>query len=248
MAKANTKTIDQIEQVVGYRFKDADLLKRTLTHASHSDNRLGSNERLEFLGDAIFGYVICEYLFDHFPDLLEGELTKIKSAVVSRKSCALVSKEIGLCGYLNLGKGMGGEGDLPSSISAAVFEAVVAGIYMDGGMEPAQQFIVDHMKPLIDEAAESSHQQNFKSVLQQYAQKYLEQAPNYILLDEKGPDHSKCFEVCVELEGERYESAWANSKKEAEQSSALNCLAERGLVERSDKGGGVRLLGVLLEE
>ena len=246
MAKANTKTVDQIEKVVGYRFKDADLLKRTLTHASHSDNRLGSNERLEFLGDAIFGYVICEYLFEHYPDLLEGELTKIKSTVVSRKSCAQVSTSIGLCSYLNLGKGMGGKGDLPSSISAAVFEAIVAGIYMDGGMEPARKFIVDHMKPLIEEAGESAHQQNYKSVLQQYAQQFLDHAPNYILLDEKGPDHSKCFEVCVELEGERYASAWANSKKEAEQDSALHCLIGRGLVEK-DASGRVKLLGVLGE-
>ena len=186
MAKANTKTVDQIEKVVGYRFKDADLLKRTLTHASHSDHRLGSNERLEFLGDAIFGYVICEYLFENFPDLLEGELTKIKSTVVSRKSCALVSREIGLCGYLNLGKGMGGNQELPSSISAAVFEAVVAGIYMDGGMEPTQKFIIDHMRDMIHEAAGSSHQQNFKSVLQQYAQKHLEAAPSYLLLGREG--------------------------------------------------------------
>ncbi len=245
MAKANETTIDCIEKVTGYRFKDAALLKRSLTHASHSDHRLGSNERLEFLGDAIFGYVICQYLFEQFPDLLEGELTKIKSTVVSRKACAQISTQIGLCRLLHLGKGMAGRGGLPSSISAAVFESIVAAIYIDGGMEPARDFIVKQMAPLIREAALSSHQQNFKSVLQQYTQKHLSDAPRYLLVDEKGPDHSKCFEVCVELDEQRYASAWANSKKEAEQDAALNALTEMGLIRKDEQTGQIYLLGPL---
>jgi len=217
---------DQAAKVLGYTFRDPSLLKVALTHASSAGHRLESNERMEFLGDAILGYVVCEYLFSHYPDLLEGEMTKIKSAVVSRRICAKVSDEIQLNDMLNLGKGMSGRAMLPSSISAAVLEAVIAAIYLDGGIEPARNFILQHMVTHIREAAGSAHQHNFKSVLQQYAQRHLPNNPVYMLLDEKGPDHAKAFEVCVEIEGRRFSSAWANSKKEAEQKAALIALAE----------------------
>ena len=216
--------VDQAAEVLGYRFKDETLLNEALTHASSADHRLKSNERLEFLGDAILGFVVCEYLYQHFPELLEGEMTKIKSAVVSRKVCARVSRQINLSAMLNLGKGIGNRSPLPGSIAAAVFESIIAAIYIDGGMQAARDFILEHMIPFIREAAQSTHQQNFKSVLQQYAQRYLPTNPVYLVLDEKGPDHSKRFEVCVEIEGERFGSAWGNSKKEAEQKAALHAL------------------------
>ncbi len=228
--------VEKAAEVLGYRFKDKSLLTEALTHASSAGDRLESNERMEFLGDAILGFVVCEYLCNAYPDLLEGDLTKIKSAVVSRRVCAQISLANNMTEMLNLGKGMAGRPEIPSSVSAAVLESLIAAIYLDGGINHARDFILRHMVPFIKEAAESAHQQNFKSVLQQYAQRRLPTNPVYVLLDEKGPDHSKCFEVCVEVDGRRCPSAWANAKKEAEQSAALNALQELGLAETLDNG------------
>jgi len=222
--------------VLGYRFKDAAILTEALTHASFAGDRLQSNERMEFLGDAILGFVVCEYLFSTYPDLLEGDLTKIKSAVVSRRVCAEISESNNMAEMLSLGKGMAGRPDLPSSVAAAVLESLIAAIYLDGGIDEARKFILRFTKPFIDEAADSTHQQNFKSVLQQYAQKHLPTNPTYVLMDEKGPDHCKCFEVCVEVEGRRSSPAWANSKKQAEQDAALNALKELGLATVHEDG------------
>ncbi len=228
--------LDQAANILGYRFQNPALLVEALTHASSADHRLQSNERMEFLGDAILGQVVCEYLYHTFPELQEGDMTKIKSAVVSRRVCAQISREIDLAGMLNLGKGMTGRPSLPSSIAAAVLESIIAAIYLDGGIEPTRKFILDHMKPHIHEAENSTHHRNFKSVLQQYAQKCLPQNPSYVLLDEKGPDHAKAFEVCVEVNGRRFGSAWANAKKEAEQKAALNALNELGLIHLHEDG------------
>lgn len=223
--------IKQAADILGYTFKDQAILQEALTHASCADSRLKSNERMEFLGDAILGFVVCEYLYQKFPDLLEGDLTKIKSAVVSRRVCAKISNSIELEQMLNLGKGMSGRPALPSSVAAAVFESIIAGIYLDGGIRSARAFVLRMTKPYIHEAAESAHQQNFKSVLQQIAQRHLPTNPSYHLIDEKGPDHAKAFEVCVQIDGRSFPSAWANSKKQAEQQAALNTLCELGITE-----------------
>lgn len=227
---------EETYQVLGYRFKNTDLLEEALTHASLADDRRNSNERMEFLGDAILGYVVCEYLYQNYPDLLEGDMTKIKSSVVSRRVCAEITLSINLDGLLNLGKGMAGRPGLPSSVAAAVLESIIAAIYLDGGMEAARDFVVRQVEPYIHEAAASAHQQNFKSVLQQLSQKLLPCNPIYVLLDEKGPDHAKAFEVCIEIEGRRFGSAWANSKKQAEQQAALNALTELGLASEDEEG------------
>ncbi len=227
---------EEAYKILGYRFHDEQLLQEALTHASLADDRRRSNERLEFLGDAILGYIVCEYLYHEFPSLLEGDMTKIKSTVVSRRICAVVTKKINLDGLLSLGKGMSDRQALPSSVAAAVLESIIAAIYLDGGMESARSFILRQLKPLIHEAAASAHQQNFKSVLQHLSQRLLPSNPAYVLLDEKGPDHEKAFLVGVELEGRRYPGAWANSKKQAEQQAALLALLELGLATRTPRG------------
>jgi ribonuclease III len=233
---------DQAASILDYVFQNQELLAEALTHASSADDRRRSNERMEFLGDAILGQVVCEFLYRHYPDLMEGDLTKIKSAVVSRKVCARISEQINLASVLNLGKGMTTRPGLPSSVLAAVLESIIAAIYLDGGIEPARRFILHHFMRFIEEAADSTHQQNFKSVLQQYAQKHMINNPSYVLLDEKGPDHSKCFEVCVEIDGRRFGAAWANSKKEAEQKAALVALHELDLI-REEADGSVLIQG-----
>ncbi|MFG0331177.1 MAG: ribonuclease III [Phycisphaerales bacterium] len=223
------------EELLGYTFESPHYLEEAVTHASVADSRLESNERLEFLGDAILGMVVCDYLFRHYPDLLEGDLTKIKSAAVSRRACAKVARRLGLEELLRLGKGMSNRDDLPSSLAAAAFESIIAAIYLDGGFEPARDFILTHMEGVIERAADSGHQQNFKSILQQYAQREIGSPAAYLLLDENGPDHAKCFEVCVEIGDRRFESSWAGSKKQAEQKAALNALLELGVVECDDE-------------
>ena len=239
-----SETVLKAEQILGYEFKNPGYIEEALRHASYADSRLESNERMEFLGDAILGFVVCEYLYGKYPEMLEGELTKIKSAVVSRRVCAEISQSTDLVSLLSLGKGMIGRPSLPSSVAAAVYESVIAAIYHDGGIDAVKKYIFSHMEDIIEDAEASAHQQNFKSVLQQYAQKHLPMNPNYVLLDEKGPDHSKCFEIAVEIDGRQFSSAWASSKKESEQKAALSALLELGLAECDDKGK-VKLLELI---
>lgn len=220
------ETLTRAQELIGYTFKDESLLKLALTHASLADHRLESNERLEFLGDAVLGLVVCEELFRIFPDELEGELTKLKSSVVSRRTCAEISDRIQLTPLIFLGKGMDGRGHVPVSLRAAVFESIIGAVFIDGGFDDAKKFIIEHVSDHIEEAAESEHQHNFKSLLQQHAQRNLSATPYYEQLDEKGPDHSKCFEICVTIGVRRFKSAWGNSKKEAEQKAAFNAMQE----------------------
>ena len=224
------------ERLIGHTFEDRSLLVRALTHASGVDSRLQSNERMEFLGDAILGMVVCGYLFEEYDHLLEGEMTKIKSNVVSRESCAAVSDEMGLEELLRLGKGMSNRRKLPRSVVAALYEAIIGAIYLDGGLHAARDFILAHMGDRIRQADRSGHQDNFKSVLQQAVQQEYDQIPQYIVLDEKGPDHAKCFEVCVELGARRFSSCWGPSKKQAEQQAAVQALIELDLAERGESG------------
>ena len=214
------------EQRIGYRFSDRRLLTAALTHASGAAHRLASNERLEFLGDSILGLVVCEELFSRYPESLEGELTRIKSVVVSRVTCSMVSDSLGLKEFLILGKGITVTGTVPPSLLADVFESLVAAIYLDGGYEPAKNFIVKNMNATIESVANREADSNYKSTLQQIAQRNHGTTPTYALVDEKGPDHSKCFRVAAKVGGQQYTAAWGNNKKEAEQRAACNALAE----------------------
>lgn len=230
----------EAERRIGYRFKDRELLARSLRHASSADDRLDSNERLEFLGDAILGMVVCTELFDRYPDLLEGELTKIKSNVVSRRVCAEIAEELGLGELLELGKGMNGRGEMPSSLHAAVLESIIGGMYLDGGFSRSRRFILDLLESRIEHAAKLGHQHNFKSVLQQVFQRKGLGAPSYLVLDERGPDHAKCFEVCVAAGSRQFEGCWGPNKKQAEQQAALAALLHLDLAV-TDADGDIRL-------
>jgi ribonuclease-3 len=217
---------ERLERRIGYVFKDKDLLRSSLTHASGASHRLRSNERLEFLGDAIMGAVVCEILYRQYPEHLEGDLTKIKSVVVSRLTCAKVSEALGLEKFLVLGKGMTTHPSVPPSLLADVFESLVAAIYLDGGNEASRAFIETYMGPEIELAAGGDHSGNYKSLLQQLAQRERGQTPTYALLDEKGPDHSKCFKMAAQIGRSRFAAAWGRNKKEAEQRAAQNALSE----------------------
>jgi len=225
---------ERAEQVLNYQFKNPDLLKEALTHASIADNRLNSNERMEFLGDAVLDLIVCEALYQKFPQYQEGELTKIKSAVVSRRTCAEVSNETGLTDLLIIGKGISSRNQMPSSLAAAVYESIVAAVYLDGGFDVVKEYVLRTMTPKLEAIAADAHQQNYKAVLQQHAQKVIGSTPLYELLDEKGPDHSKCFEVCVCIEGRRFTSAWGPNKKMAEQKAALLALEDLGVLDAKE--------------
>ena len=214
------------ERRVGYVFSDKSLLQSSLTHASGAQHRLASNERLEFLGDAILGAVVCEMLFHQYPEYLEGELTKIKSIVVSRQTCAKISEALGMQEFLILGKGMTTHPTVPTSVLADVFESLLAAIYLDGGDQAARDFIEEHIGPEIELAAGGEVGGNYKSLLQQLAQREFSTTPTYQLLDEKGPDHSKCFKIAAQVGRTRFQPAWGRNKKEAEQRAARNALSE----------------------
>ncbi len=221
-------SLDACQAHIGYQFKNPELLRSAMTHSSSADTRRDSNERLEFLGDAVLGLVICHELYERLPAAMEGELTKIKSAVVSRRVCARVAQAMRLNESLQCGQGVDLGDQMPRSLAACALEAVIAAVYLDGGYEAARDFILKHLAGEIERAARSEHQYNFKSQLQQYAQREFGTTPSYDVLDEQGPDHSKCFEVAVSIGRRHFPSAWGPSKKEAEQKAAWLALSTLG--------------------
>jgi ribonuclease-3 len=229
------EVLRQIEEAIGYQFSDKQLLERAFTHSSSVSGRQLSNERLEFLGDAVLGLVICQELYKRFPEHLEGDMTKSKSLLVSRRMCSRIAKQLGVVKFLKVGKGMMSGRALGGSISAGLLEAIVAAIYVDGGIEAARNFILVNLSPAIEQVKSESCHGNFKSLLQQYAQRQFNATPIYEVLDEQGPDHNKCFEAQAVIEGRRFGSAWGTNKKEAEQRAAYNALIELGLLENGSE-------------
>ena len=212
------------EERIGYRFQDRRLLEAAVTHASGASHRLASNERLEFLGDSILGFVVCNRLYIEFPELLEGDLTRIKSAVVSRETCSRISIELGLVDFLIVGKGMAVNRPLPNSVLSDMFESLVAAIFLDGGMKPARAFLDTWVGPEIAKVVAGEDGSNHKSLLQQLAQGAYGIAPTYEVIDEVGPDHNKEFHVRAQIGRRRYAPAWGRNKKEAEQGAAEKAL------------------------
>ena len=210
---------------LGYTFRNKELLRVALTHASGADTPAQSNERMEFLGDAVLGYVICDHLFAILPDTLEGEMTKVKSSVVSRSTCQKICKHLGLDKFLILGRGLGNSNRIPDSIFANTLEAFIAAVYIDGGMEEARKFILRVFQEDIAEMLRDTDAHNHKSVLQTYCQKHLGHIPEYEVLNVQGPQHRKTFNIQVCVGTRHFPSAWGVTKKEAEQRAAENALA-----------------------
>lgn len=217
--------LEECQNAIGYRFQRPELLRAALTHTSGADTRLSSNERMEFLGDSVLGLVCCEQLYIRFPEYQEGDLTKIKSAVVSRRTCARISRILNLGEFLFLGKGMHFQATMPANLLADVYESLVGAIFLDGGLEPARAFVLKYLNPEIELVAEAAHAGNYKSMLQQIAQKEYNATPQYHVLDEQGPDHNKCFKLSAVIGRYHYPAAWGPTKKEAEQKAAMNALA-----------------------
>ncbi|MFP4056082.1 MAG: ribonuclease III [Candidatus Brocadiia bacterium] len=217
--------VEACERAIGYRFSESFWLQKALIHSSNRSDEGLSNERMEFLGDAILGMVTSEYLFHTYPEHTEGELTAIKSIVVSQRTLARHGRELQLDEFLSVGRGMSVARRLPNSVVANVFEALVAAIYLDAGLAAARQFVLRNLEAEIEEAERTKHAVNYKSQLQQLAQRELACTPTYRVVEEAGPDHAKSFRVVTVINDVDYGTGWGRNKKEAEQRSAKESLA-----------------------
>lgn len=220
LTEAEFERVRLCEEHLGYRFREPQLLAQALTHSSIKSPDTPSNERLEFLGDSVLGLVMTEFLYNYYQEQDEGTLTQIKSAVVSTNTLAGESQRLKLSDLYNVGKGVNRRKSLPTSLQANVFEAVVAAIYKDGGLECARRFILRNLFHKVLAVVANEHQRNYKSLLQQLAQKELNVTPTYRVVSEKGPDHSKHFEVVALIGRESFPAGVGKSKKEAEQNAA----------------------------
>jgi len=222
--------LQPFEKRIGYHFKNKGLLLKALTHSSYAyenqENVAADNETLEFLGDSILGLIIADYLYSAYPDLPEGELSKLKSTAANTSSLSSLSRIIKLDKNILLGKGeekSGGRGK--KTILAGAFEAVVAAIYLDGGLEQARKFLLRHLKPLFKRIKIRHFLiNNYKSALQEYFQKENFPPPLYRTIKTSGPDHKKIFIVEVLLGNKPLARAEGNTKKNAEQRAAQKAL------------------------
>ena len=225
--------LEPLERRIGYRFRDRGLLEHALTHRSrvHEDASGGvfDNESMEFLGDSVLGFVIADMLFREFPQHNEGQKSKLKASLVSAAALARLGERLGLGDFLILGRGEEKTGGRRKhAIIADCYEALIAAIYLDGGIEPAEKFIGREFAALIEEArhtgAAASFTDDWKSALQEYLQSGGRGLPVYRLAGEVGPDHRKSFVVEVMVEGEAIAKAEGRSKKEAAQAAARAAL------------------------
>ena len=218
--------MEKLEENIGYKFKNKELLKKALTHTSYAyEHNIESNEKLEFLGDSILEFVSSIYLFENYRNLKEGEMTKVRATVVCEKSLYKVAKKHNFNDYLYLGKSERmSHGENRPAILADSVEAVIAGIYLDGGMEPAQKFIIENLKEEIKIASQNVGQKDYKTVLQEKLQEAGEVKIEYKIINECGPDHDKTFEALVECDGKKLAKGIGKSKKMAEMEAAKKAL------------------------
>jgi ribonuclease III len=221
---------EALQQAAGYRFRDRGLLEHAMTHTSRANEDVSGgvadNESMEFLGDAVLGFVIADLLFRDFPDYDEGRKSKTKAAIVSTTTLARQAERLGLGDHLLLGRGEEKTGGRrKQALLADGYEALIAAIYLDGGIEPARAFIVRELGPLLDEVRRVGVAgQDYKSALQELLQARDQPLPEYRLVGAHGPDHNKQFEIEVVVSGERLAVATGPSKKEAEQEAARSAL------------------------
>jgi len=221
---------EELQERIGYRFRDRGLLEHALTHRSRAAEDVSGgvidNESLEFLGDAVLGFVVADALFHQYPDYTEGQKSKIKAAVVSAQSLARHAERIGLGAHLILGKGEEKTGGrFKAALLADAYEALIAAIYLDGGIDAARAFLTRELDDAISAGRSADfHGQDYKSALQERLQSLGRPLPEYRLVGEEGPDHRKLFQVDVVVEGETLATARGRAKKEAEQEAARLAL------------------------
>lgn len=223
--------IAEFEKKIGYSFTNKHLIQQALSHSSYANEKKrpnGSNERLEFLGDSVLSIVVSDYLYKHLTSVAEGDLTKLRASLVCEKSLHIFAKQIDLGNYLLLGKGEENTGGRERpSILADAFEAVIAAIYLDGGIEAARKHILRFIPDDLEHGCKQAFS-DFKTVLQEVVQKNPEEKVEYVLIGEEGPDHNKRFVVEVMLNSQVIGKGKGRSKKEAEQIAAKEALELMG--------------------
>lgn len=218
--------LEILEENIEYKFHNINLLKNALTHTSYAyEHNIPSNEKLEFLGDSILEFISSEYMYKKYTDLKEGEMTKVRATVVCEKSLYKVALKHNFSDFLYLGKSeiMTGGNKRPAILADSV-EAVIAAIFMDGGLEPSKKFIIENLKDEIEIATKNVGQKDYKTVLQEELQKHGDVKIEYKIIKETGPDHDKRFEAEVCLNGKILATGEGKSKKEAEMQAAMKAL------------------------
>ncbi len=225
------QSLEKLQGKIGYRFKNIKYLETAMSHSSYANEKKGaikSNERLEFLGDAVLSIIVSDYIFLHCPNFPEGELTKLRASLVCEKALCSFAKTISLGDSIMLSKGeIRSKGNERPSILADAFEATIAAIYLDGGLEKAKEFVLKFIIPSIQSPKEKSFK-DYKTILQELVQKNPGELLEYVLTRESGPDHDKHFFVEVHLNNNIIGKGGGRSKKEAEQQAAREALELMG--------------------
>ena len=218
--------IEQLENEIGYTFKNKELLKKALTHTSYAyEKHIESNEKLEFLGDSILEFLSSRYLYENYINLKEGEMTKVRATVVCEKSLYKIATKHNFGNYLFLGKSeRQNEGNKRPAILADSVEAVIAAMYLDGGLEPVDKFIIENLKDEIEQASKHIGDKDYKTVLQEKLQEGGDVKIEYEIIKESGPDHDKSFEAQVRFNGKILAKGSGKSKKGAEMQAAKKAL------------------------
>jgi len=219
----------ELQKVIGYRFKNKELLKKALTHKSSVRNKNDSNERLEFLGDAVLELIVTEYLIDKYKDTDEGKLSKIRAATVNTEVLSSASKKLEIYRYIFVGKSEQKEGIMYNkSILENTFEALVGAIYLDGGLDYARGFVISQLSDTIDEIVETGMIFDHKTHLQELTQKRFSCLPEYKIIKEVGVEHDKTFYCEVFIDGVSYGKGIGKSKKDAEKEAAKEAINRIG--------------------
>lgn len=221
----------ELERVIGYEFTDKRLMELALTHSSFANEHRGDagcNERLEYLGDAVLGMAVAEYIFKNYPEMPEGEMSRMRAQLVCERSLAGIAAKLELGKYLRLGHGeqLGG-GSSRASITSDAVEALIAALYLDGGFEASSRFIAEYITSDVQGLLRRGR--DSKTVLQEYVQARQGLSMEYALVDSRGPDHRKEFEVSLVLNGEDFARGVGSSKKAAEQAAAEAALERFGV-------------------
>lgn len=219
-------SLEELEKSIGYTFKNKELLKNALTHTSYAfENKIQSNEKLEFLGDSILEFISSKYLYKHFPKLTEGEMTKVRADIVCEKSLYEIAKKHNFSDFLYLGKSeLSAHKEARPAIMADSVEAVIAAIYFDGSLEEAENFIINNLKSSAELASKHVGEKDYKTVLQEILQKDGEVKISYEIIKEKGPDHDKTFTAEVKCNGKILATGEGKTKKTAEMEAASKAI------------------------
>ena len=218
--------LQKFERNIGYTFKNKELLKKALRHTSYAhEKNLESNEKFEFLGDSILEFLTSKYIYNNYKKLNEGEMTKVRATVVCGKTLSKIANLLDFSDFLYIGKSeQKSDGTKRPAILENTVEAIIAAIYLDGGLEPAEKFIVENLKGEIEQATKHVGDKDYKTVLQEKLQKNGEVKIEYKTIGESGPDHDKTFIADVELNGKFLAKGKGKSKKEAQMQAAKKAL------------------------